>query len=93
MSWDIPKSVRRELLAHLSEKSIDHLAFIWKRDNVAELTDVQFKYLLNQYELDKDDYYLYSEFKVAEQRLRVSRNVLFTLVAVIVGYFVLNAIL
>ena len=91
MSWDMKHT--DNFLSHLSEKSVGQLEALWQRDYIGELTEVQLKYLLNKYELDEDDYDLYWADKTEGQTKAVRMTMIKVIAVIIIGYFVLNAIL
>ena len=88
MIWDMKHT--NNFLSHLSEKSVGQLEALCQRDYIGELTEVQLKYLLNKYELDEDDYYLY---KTEEQTKVIRMKIIKVIAVIIIGYFVLNVIL
>jgi len=79
MSWDM--------------KHIGELESLWQRDIRGELSKVQLNYMLNQYGIDKEEYRRYQSKRLEEQFKAVRMTMIKVVAIIIVGYFVLNAIL
>ena len=79
MSWDMKRTGKLELL--------------WQRDIKGELSEVQLNYMLNQYGIDKEEYDKYQLEKYVAIGKAVRMTMIKVIAVIIIGYFVLNAIL
>ena len=80
MSWDM--------------KHTGKLESLWQRDIKGEINEVQLNYMLNQYGIDKEEYnkYQFEKYVAIGKAVRMTM-IKVVAVIIIVGYFVLNAIL
>ena len=79
MSWDMKHTGKLESLS--------------QRDIKGEINEVQLNYMLNQYGNDKEEYNKYQFEKYVSIGKAVRMTMIKVIAVIIIGYFVLNAIL